>query len=88
MFIGAGFIVEGVVEALSTGIDAGVRRANVVAGLLSVTPVSRARVGRSGSHRGLHGRDERTRRSGSCGHVKPRRMQTMPVAAAESALRR
>jgi uncharacterized membrane protein HdeD (DUF308 family) len=35
-FIGALFILQGVVEALTTGIDARVRRANVVAGLLSV----------------------------------------------------
>jgi uncharacterized membrane protein HdeD (DUF308 family) len=35
-FIGALFIVQGVVEALTTGIDARVRRANVVTGLLSI----------------------------------------------------
>jgi uncharacterized membrane protein HdeD (DUF308 family) len=35
-FIGALFILQGVMEALTTGIDARVRRANVVAGLLSV----------------------------------------------------
>jgi len=35
-FIGALFILQGVVEALTTGIDARVRRANVVAGLLSI----------------------------------------------------
>ena len=35
-FIGALFIVQGVVEALTTGIDARVRRANVLAGLLSI----------------------------------------------------
>jgi uncharacterized membrane protein HdeD (DUF308 family) len=35
-FIGALFIFQGVVEALSTGIDARVRRANVVTGLLSI----------------------------------------------------
>jgi uncharacterized membrane protein HdeD (DUF308 family) len=35
-FIGALFIFQGVVEALTTGIDARVRRANVVTGLLSV----------------------------------------------------
>jgi uncharacterized membrane protein HdeD (DUF308 family) len=34
-FIGAVFIVQGVAEALTTGIDARVRRANVIAGLLS-----------------------------------------------------
>jgi uncharacterized membrane protein HdeD (DUF308 family) len=35
-FIGALFIFEGVARALTTGIDARVRRANVVAGLLSI----------------------------------------------------
>jgi uncharacterized membrane protein HdeD (DUF308 family) len=35
-FIGALFILQGVVEALTTGIDARVRRANVAAGLLSI----------------------------------------------------
>jgi len=35
-FIGALFIVQGVVDALATGIEARVRRANVVAGLLSI----------------------------------------------------
>jgi uncharacterized membrane protein HdeD (DUF308 family) len=35
-FIGALFIFQGVVEALTTGIDARVRRANVVTGLLSI----------------------------------------------------
>ena len=35
-FIGALFILQGVVEALTTGIDARVRRANVVTGLLSI----------------------------------------------------
>jgi uncharacterized membrane protein HdeD (DUF308 family) len=35
-FIGVVFIVQGVVEALTTGIDARVRQANVVAGLLSI----------------------------------------------------
>jgi uncharacterized membrane protein HdeD (DUF308 family) len=35
-FIGALFIFQGVVEALTTGIDARVRQANVVAGLLSI----------------------------------------------------
>ena len=35
-FIGALFIVQGVMEALTTGIDARVRRANVVTGLLSI----------------------------------------------------
>ncbi|MEA2168107.1 MAG: hypothetical protein QOF76_1407 [Solirubrobacteraceae bacterium] len=35
-FIGAVFIFQGVMEALTTGIDARVRRANVVTGLLSV----------------------------------------------------
>jgi uncharacterized membrane protein HdeD (DUF308 family) len=35
-FIGALFILQGVVEALTTGIDARVRRTNVVAGLLSI----------------------------------------------------
>jgi len=35
-FIGALFILQGGVEALTTGIDAHVRRANVVAGLLSI----------------------------------------------------
>jgi uncharacterized membrane protein HdeD (DUF308 family) len=35
-FIGAVFIVQGVMEALTTGIDARVRRANVVTGLLSI----------------------------------------------------
>jgi uncharacterized membrane protein HdeD (DUF308 family) len=35
-FIGALFIFQGAVEALTTGIDARVRRANVVAGLLSI----------------------------------------------------
>jgi uncharacterized membrane protein HdeD (DUF308 family) len=35
-FIGALFILQGVVEALTTGIDARARRANVVAGLLSI----------------------------------------------------
>lgn len=35
-FIGALFIVQGVAEALTTGIDSRVRRANVAAGLLSV----------------------------------------------------
>jgi uncharacterized membrane protein HdeD (DUF308 family) len=35
-FIGALFIFQGVVEALTTGIDARVRRANVVSGLLSI----------------------------------------------------
>jgi uncharacterized membrane protein HdeD (DUF308 family) len=36
VFIGALFILQGVVEAVTTGIDARVRRANVIAGLLSV----------------------------------------------------
>ena len=35
-FIGALFIFQGVAEALTTGIDARVRRANVLAGLLSI----------------------------------------------------
>ena len=35
-FIGALFIFEGVAEALTSGIDARVRRANVIAGLLSI----------------------------------------------------
>jgi uncharacterized membrane protein HdeD (DUF308 family) len=35
-FIGALFIFQGVVEALTTGIDARVRRANIVTGLLSI----------------------------------------------------
>jgi uncharacterized membrane protein HdeD (DUF308 family) len=35
-FIGALFIFQGLMEALTTGIDARVRRANVVAGLLSI----------------------------------------------------
>jgi uncharacterized membrane protein HdeD (DUF308 family) len=35
-FIGALFIFQGVTEALTTGIDARVRRANVVTGLLSI----------------------------------------------------
>jgi uncharacterized membrane protein HdeD (DUF308 family) len=35
-FLGALFIVQGVTEALTTGIDARVRRANVVTGLLSI----------------------------------------------------
>jgi uncharacterized membrane protein HdeD (DUF308 family) len=35
-FIGVVFIVQGVAEALTTGIDARVRRANVVTGLLSM----------------------------------------------------
>jgi uncharacterized membrane protein HdeD (DUF308 family) len=35
-FIGVLFIVQGVAEALTTGIDARVRRANVVTGLLSI----------------------------------------------------
>jgi uncharacterized membrane protein HdeD (DUF308 family) len=35
-FIGVVFIVQGVAEALTTGIDARVRRANVVTGLLSI----------------------------------------------------
>jgi uncharacterized membrane protein HdeD (DUF308 family) len=35
-FMGALFIVEGVTQALTTGIDARVRRANVVTGLLSM----------------------------------------------------
>ena len=35
-FIGAVFIFQGVMEALTTGIDARVRRANVVTGLLSI----------------------------------------------------
>jgi uncharacterized membrane protein HdeD (DUF308 family) len=35
-FIGALFIVQGVAEALTTGIDARVRQANVIAGLLSI----------------------------------------------------
>ena len=35
-FIGALFIFEGVVETLTTGIDARARRANVIAGLLSI----------------------------------------------------
>jgi uncharacterized membrane protein HdeD (DUF308 family) len=35
-FIGVLFIVEGVAEALTTGIDARVRRANVLTGLLSI----------------------------------------------------
>ena len=35
-FIGALFIFQGIVEALTTGLDARVRRANVVAGLLSI----------------------------------------------------
>jgi uncharacterized membrane protein HdeD (DUF308 family) len=35
-FIGALFIVQGVFQALTTGIDARVRRANVVTGLLSI----------------------------------------------------
>jgi uncharacterized membrane protein HdeD (DUF308 family) len=35
-FIGALFIVQGIAEALTTGIDARVRQANVIAGLLSI----------------------------------------------------
>ena len=35
-FIGALFIVQGVAEALTTGLDARVRQANVIAGLLSI----------------------------------------------------
>ena len=35
-FIGALFIVQGVAEALTTGIDARVRRANVITGLLTI----------------------------------------------------
>ena len=35
-FIGALFIFQGIAEALTTGIDARVRRANVITGLLSV----------------------------------------------------
>lgn len=35
-FIGVLFILQGVVEALTTGIDARVRRANVLTGLLSI----------------------------------------------------
>ena len=35
-FIGALFIVQGVAEALTTGIDSRVRRANVITGLLSI----------------------------------------------------
>jgi uncharacterized membrane protein HdeD (DUF308 family) len=35
-FIGALFIVQGIAEALTTGIDARVRRANVLTGLLSI----------------------------------------------------
>jgi uncharacterized membrane protein HdeD (DUF308 family) len=35
-FIGALFILQGLVEALTTGVDARVRRANVVTGLLSI----------------------------------------------------
>jgi uncharacterized membrane protein HdeD (DUF308 family) len=35
-FIGALFIFQGVVEALTTGVDAHVRRANVITGLLSI----------------------------------------------------
>ena len=35
-FIGALFIAQGVAEALTTGIDARVRRSNVIAGLLSI----------------------------------------------------
>ena len=35
-FVGALFILQGVVEALTTGIDARVRRANVLTGLLSI----------------------------------------------------
>jgi uncharacterized membrane protein HdeD (DUF308 family) len=35
-FIGALFIFQGIAEALTTGIDARVRRANVIAGLLSI----------------------------------------------------
>jgi uncharacterized membrane protein HdeD (DUF308 family) len=35
-FIGALFIFQGVAEAITTGIDARVRRANVIAGLLSI----------------------------------------------------
>ena len=35
-FIGAVFIFQGVAQALTTGIDARVRRANVIAGLLSI----------------------------------------------------
>jgi uncharacterized membrane protein HdeD (DUF308 family) len=35
-FIGALFIFQGVTEALTTGIDARVRKANVIAGLLSI----------------------------------------------------
>src|SRR6187397_1519930 len=35
-FIGVLFIVQGVVEALTVGVDAHVRRANVVTGLLSI----------------------------------------------------
>jgi uncharacterized membrane protein HdeD (DUF308 family) len=35
-FIGALFIFQGLTEALTTGIDARVRRANVIAGLLSI----------------------------------------------------
>src|SRR6476661_7608191 len=35
-FLGVLFIVQGVAEALTTGIDARVRRANVITGLLSI----------------------------------------------------
>jgi uncharacterized membrane protein HdeD (DUF308 family) len=35
-FIGALFVVQGVVRALTTGLDPGVRRANVITGLLSI----------------------------------------------------
>ena len=35
-FIGALFIFQGITEALTTGIDARVRRANVITGLLSI----------------------------------------------------
>jgi uncharacterized membrane protein HdeD (DUF308 family) len=35
-FLGVLFIVQGISEALTTGIDARVRRANVIAGLLSI----------------------------------------------------
>jgi uncharacterized membrane protein HdeD (DUF308 family) len=35
-FVGSLFIIQGVADALTTGFDAGVRRANVITGLLSI----------------------------------------------------
>ena len=49
-------------EALTTGIDAGVRRANMVAGLLSSYIGLEPRAAALEIKPGVHGRDERTSR--------------------------